>query len=77
MKRLNIENPSYQDIDQCHANTIGENLLHDFGVETNQLQPPHYFIPWITIDNVSSNPRQLNWKMIDFPSFSDLEKGRF
>ena len=53
MDDLTINEPSYDEVDYCHLSNVGENLLHDFGVETSELNPEHYFIPWITFDNVS------------------------
>ena len=52
MDYLMIEGPSFQDIEECHSSAVGENLLHDFGVKTDDLNPSCTFIPWITIDNV-------------------------
>jgi len=52
MENLMITEPSYEEMDQCHSSEKGENLLHDFGVQTDALNPSCYFIPWITIDNV-------------------------
>ena len=52
MDDLMINEPNYEEVDFCRLTNVGENLLHDFGVETAQLRPEHYFIPWITIDNV-------------------------
>jgi len=43
---------SFYDIEKCHSSEFGENLLHDFGVQSESLDPSFYFIPWITIDNV-------------------------
>ena len=47
-----INEPNYEEVDFCRLTNVGENLLHDFGVETAQLNPEHYFIPWITFNNV-------------------------
>ena len=52
MNDLMISEPSYAEVDACHSSNQGENLLHGYGIETNQLDPEHYFIPWITFDNV-------------------------
>ena len=48
-----INEPNYEEVDFCRLTNVGENLLHDFGVETAELNPEHYFIPWITFNNVS------------------------
>ena len=62
MENLMIAEPSYEEMDQCHSSEKGENLLHDFGVQTDALNPSCYFIPWITIDNVqySRSPKKMN-----------------
>ena len=49
---LNIDGVIFEDIEECHSSSVGENLLHDFGVKTDDLNPSCTFIPWITIDNV-------------------------
>ena len=49
---LNIDGVIFEDIEECHSSAVGENLLHDFGVKTDDLNPSCTFIPWITIDNV-------------------------
>ena len=47
-----ITEPSYQEIDQCHSSNEGQNLLYFYGLETDNLEPACYFIPWITFENV-------------------------
>ena len=59
MDLLNINEPTYESIKKCHSSNVGENLLHGFGVETKNLDPKHYFIPWITFDKVSSTEEKL------------------
>ena len=49
---LNIDGVIFEEIEECHSSAVGENLLHDFGVKTDDLNPSCTFIPWITIDNV-------------------------
>jgi hypothetical protein len=49
---LNIDGVIFEEIEKCHSSAVGENLLHDFGVKTDDLNPSCTFIPWITIDNV-------------------------
>ena len=51
MDELMITSPSYQEIDQCHSDLEGQNLLHDFGVITENLDPAHMWVPWITFNN--------------------------
>ena len=47
-----ITEPSYQEIDQCHSSNEGQDLLYAYGLETDNLEPAVYFIPWITFENV-------------------------
>jgi len=51
MEKLMITEPSYQEIDQCHSSNEGQNLLYSYGLETDNLEPAVYFIPWITFEN--------------------------
>ena len=67
MSDLMISEPSYAEVDACHSSNQGENLLHGYGIETNQLDPEHYFIPWITFDNVRKN----------YPFLKAFEEGEF
>ena len=67
MNDLMISEPSYAEVDACHSSNQGENLLHGYGIETNQLDPEHYFIPWITFDNVRKN----------YPFLKAFEEGEF
>ena len=62
MDNLMINQPSYELVDFCHSTNPGENLLHNYGVETAQLNPQHYFIPWITFDNVSVLIKSVHFK---------------
>ena len=67
MNDLKIFEPSYAEVDTCHSSNHGENLLHGYRLETVNLDPEHYFIPWITLDNV--------WNKEDFDaSLVDLQK---
>jgi hypothetical protein len=57
METAGITSPTYEEVDNCHSSTEGENLLHDIGVETQNLDPSLYFIPWILLDGVSTSTR--------------------
>lgn len=52
MTELNIVDPTYPEVEQCRFSNEGEQILHDFGVETQALEPPASWVPWITINNV-------------------------
>ena len=52
MAAADITEVTFEEVDKCHSSAEGENLLHDIGVETANLDPPLYFIPWILLDEV-------------------------
>ena len=52
MAAADIAETTFEEVDKCHSSAEGENLLHDIGVETANLDPPLYFIPWILLDEV-------------------------
>ena len=52
MKSFNIIDPSYEDVDQCHEDTEGQNMLHQIGVMTKALDPKVTFVPWVTFNDV-------------------------
>ncbi|XP_015923199.1 gamma-interferon-inducible lysosomal thiol reductase [Parasteatoda tepidariorum] len=37
-------------VKKCVTSTMGNNLLYQMGKKTDSLNPPHTFIPWITIN---------------------------
>ena len=51
MNELGIPN-YYDDVNLCHSSNYGENLLKQNGEATNNLNPEHYFIPWITFNGI-------------------------
>ena len=53
MEAADITAATFEEVDDCHDSAQGENLLHDIGVETANLNPPLYFIPWILLDEVN------------------------
>ena len=60
MEAADITGATFEEVDKCHSTAEGENLLHEIGVETANLDPPLYFIPWILLDEVNpGNAREL------------------
>ncbi len=53
MEKVGITDPTYQVVDTCSNSVEGENLLKGNGVETQNLIPSLYFVPWITFDRVT------------------------
>ena len=43
----------------------GATLLHDIGVETKDLDPPLYGVPWTLFNGVSKKKRLSIWKTIN------------
>ena len=48
-KRLGIP---YQPIEKCTRGPKGNHLEHKMAEKTNALQPPHTYVPWVTINGV-------------------------
>lgn len=47
-RSLNVD---YRPIQSCVAATgEGDQLVYDYGVQTNNLKPPHTYVPWILFD---------------------------
>ena len=49
-----VINPSVKNVDACVVSTEGELLLKHNGEQTEALEPPLYFVPWITFDGVNT-----------------------
>ena len=65
MEAADITGTTFEDVDRCHSTPEGENLLHEIGVETANLDPPLYFIPWILLDEVNPSSSPGNARMIE------------
>ena len=39
---------------------LGNGLLHKFAMATEELDPPHTYVPWIVIDGESDEESELN-----------------
>ena len=55
MANLGITEPSYEEVATCQASVEGQDLLHEFGLQTDALEPQPNWMPWVTINNVRSN----------------------
>ena len=52
MSQHNVTDPPYSEIDICANSEEGQNILHQFGVETKALVPPLTWVPTIVINDV-------------------------
>ncbi len=43
---------SYGPIYNCAIGTMGNNIYHNYGVQTGALKPPHQYVPWIVVNGV-------------------------
>ena len=48
----------YDQITACTHSRLGNQLQHNYAVETGNLQPPHQFVPWITLNNQHTDDMQ-------------------
>ena len=51
----------YAPIDICQMSIEGQDLVHDHGVETLNLEPTLFFVPWIIYNKVSLQKESLDW----------------
>ena len=42
----------YTPIDKCVHGDLGNKLEHEMAVKTESLDPPHYGVPWVTLNDV-------------------------
>lgn len=41
-------------VQSCTTSDEGDQLMYDYGVQTEQLDPPHKYVPWILFDGAFS-----------------------
>lgn len=39
-------------ISSCMESSLGNQVQHKFAVETENLQPPHKYVPWVTVNGI-------------------------
>ena len=42
----------FSKIDTCMKNSLGNQLEHQYALQTDQLQPAHKYVPWVTVNGV-------------------------
>ena len=52
LDEMEITSTTPDNIAACAQSDEGSNLLHDIGVETENLDPSLYFVPWILFNDV-------------------------
>lgn len=45
-------NVSMDLVNKCMTSRLGNDLEHDMAVRTDRLQPPHKYVPWVTLNGV-------------------------
>lgn len=45
-------------IDKCQSGPQGNALEHKMALKTNALNPPHYYVPWVTLNGKHSEEIQ-------------------
>lgn len=40
----------FEPVRLCAANGEGDNLMYNYGLQTDKLVPPHQYVPWILFD---------------------------
>jgi len=48
----------YSKIDACTKSKLGNQLQHAYAVQTENLQPAHKYVPWITINGQHTEDMQ-------------------
>ncbi|CAF1281144.1 unnamed protein product [Rotaria sordida] len=48
----------FNKIDACTKSTLGNQLQHMYAVQTESLQPPHKYVPWITVNGKHTEEMQ-------------------
>ena len=49
---LDISTTTAEEVNKCANSDGGSNLLHEYGIETKNLDPKLYFVPWILFNDV-------------------------
>ena len=60
MDQTGVKKPTKEEVDRCANSVLGQQYLHDLGVETKSLKPPVDFIPRITFNMVRTWDRNIS-----------------
>ena len=42
----------FDGVEKCVNSSLGNQLEHEMALETDKLQPPHTYVPWVTLNGV-------------------------
>ena len=59
LETLQISSTSVERVEECAGSNEGSDLLHQYGVETHNLDPQLTGVPWLLFDNVKVNISKL------------------
>lgn len=59
-----------QPIMDCSTSSLGNSLEHQMALKTEALNPPHEYVPWVTLNGVKIG---IFWKTIELSLFCCLE----
>ena len=48
----------FSKIDACMKSPLGNQVEHQYGLQTDQLQPAHQYVPWITVNGIHTDAIQ-------------------
>ncbi|KAM9790781.1 gamma-interferon-inducible lysosomal thiol reductase [Syngnathus typhle] len=74
---VNLYSPqlSWDRLMSCVDGDVGNQLMHQNALRTNALDPPHTFVPWVTINGVHTDDLQKKATTSLFPFICSMYKG--
>lgn len=50
----------WEEINACTTSSLGNNLMHNIAMATQNLKPPHQFTPWVVLNGTPLTSSQLD-----------------